>query len=395
MFLAGANRTMRILYFSRSVPPGASGSAIITANLAKQFSPEEMVVIGAWFIGSPPVRWEPHWPRILYATLHPADAWRGGRFIRWIQFPWLLLRALWAARHCDTLLATYPDEIYLMAAYFTSVILGRPLYLYFHNTYLEHDRGNLFAEWLQPRVFARARHTFVMSRGMVDLYQGYYPDLDCSPLVHSFNEALPQSPDAEMLAQAHSPLRLALSGGVNASNIGAVRRMAQVVRALPAAHMKVYTKTNLGYLAKVGIEGRAFTITTVSRDVLLDELGQADIVFLPHGFSETETEEEIQTIFPTRTIEYLICGRPILAHLPAGCFLVGFLREHDCALLVTEPDTDALRQAVEQLRGDAALRQRLVANALKAAHQFHAPQVAARLRQVLQTGNVEFSPGVS
>ncbi|MBZ0297928.1 MAG: glycosyltransferase [Anaerolineae bacterium] len=386
---------MRILYFSRSVPPGASGSAIITANLAKQFSPEEMVVIGAWFIGSPPVRWERRWPRIIYATLHPADGWRGGRAIRWIQFPWLLLRALWAARRCDTILATYPDEIYLMAAYFTSVITGRPLYLYFHNTYLEHDRGNLFAEWLQPRAFARARHTFVMSKGMVALYHRYYPDLDCSPLVHSFNEDLPQPVDTQALAQTHSPLQVALSGGVNASNIGAVRHMAQVIKALPDAHMKVYSKTNLGYLANVGIEGPDFTITTVSRDVLLDELGQADIVFLPHGFSETETEEEIQTIFPTRTIEYLICGRPILAHLPADCFLADFLREHDCALLVTEPDTEALQAAVERLRNEADLRQRLVANALKAARQFHAPQVAARLREVLQTGNVELSAELS
>lgn len=379
--MARADRGMKVLYVSRSVPPGVSGSAIISGNLAKQFSPAEMTVIGAWFLGSPPVRWQADWPRIIYATINPADGWRGGRLLRWLQFPWLLLRLWWAARDCDTILATYPDEIYLMAAYLVSLLADKPLYLYFHNTYLEHDRGNLFAEWLQPRVFARARHTFVMSRGMVGLYRRSYPDLSCSPLVHTFNEDVPPLRQFDPAAPLNSPLRLALSGGVNASNIGAVEQMARVVRTTPDVRMTVYSRTNPASLARVGIEGERFTVTTVSRDVLLDELGRADVVFLPHGFSEAETIEEIQTIFPTRTIEYLICGRPILAHVPYDCFLADFLRGHDCALLVTE--AEALPDALQQLREDAALRERLVANALAAARQFHAPAVAARLRAVL------------
>ena len=266
---------MKVLYVSRSVPPGASGSAIITGNLAKQFGPAEMTVIGAWFLGSPPVRWQADWPRIIYATLNPEDGWRGGRLLRWLQFPWLLLRMWWAARDCDVILATYPDEIYLMAAYLVSLLLDKPLYLYFHNTYLEHDRGNLFAEWLQPRVFARARHTFVMSRGMVGLYRRSYPDLSCSALVHTFSEDVPALRQFNPGEPLNSPLRLALSGGVNASNIGAVEQMARAVRTTPDVRMTVYSRTNPAYLARVGIEGERFTaphivISTGGRPALPD-----------------------------------------------------------------------------------------------------------------------------
>ena len=86
---------------------------------------------------------------------------------------------------------------------------------------------------------------------------------------------------------------------------------------------------------------------------------------------------------PTRTIEYLLCGRPILAHAPADWYLTRFLKQHDCALLVTEPSVSALLQAVEQLRADQALRARLVRNALRAAKMFDARRVARILRSHL------------
>jgi glycosyltransferase involved in cell wall biosynthesis len=95
------------------------------------------------------------------------------------------------------------------------------------------------------------------------------------------------------------------------------------------------------------------------------------------------SDAEYQTIFPTKTIEYLICGRPILAHTPPNCFLTRFLQQWDCALIVEEPTVDAVVAAIARLRSDKALRDRLVGNALKAAEQFQAEHVAAHLRKML------------
>ncbi|MBI5667999.1 MAG: glycosyltransferase [Chloroflexi bacterium] len=378
----------KILYLSRSVPPGASGSSVITANLARQFTPGEMVIIGAYFVGSPPVEWQPEWPRLIHATIHPPDGWRGGRWLRWLQWPWLVLLGLWVClrQQCQVILGTYPDEVYLLAAYVISLLTGRPLLLYFHNTYLEQPRGNIMAGWLQPRVFKRARHMFVMSRAMQDLYRRYYPDLSCTPLVHSFNEPLPNSQALPATDTVQHPLRLALSGSVNASNEGAVAHLAQALAALPDTELWLYSRTNPAYLRQLGIDGPRFRLTTVSRDHLIQELQQADILFLPHGFSDRESVEEIETVFPSRTIEYLISGRPILAHVPEKCYIADFLREHQCALLVTQPE--ALVEAINRLRSDRGLRRQLVANALRAAHQFHGPVVASHLRNVIQSSEV-------
>ena len=106
------------------------------------------------------------------------------------------------------------------------------------------------------------------------------------------------------------------------------------------------------------------------------------MVLLPHIFQyPAAAHDEYRTIFPTKTIEYLISGRPILAHSPADSFLTQFLKENDCALVVDEPDVGMLRAAIERLRSDNELRDRLVRNALRTARMFQAPHVAAEFRK--------------
>jgi len=131
-----------------------------------------------------------------------------------------------------------------------------------------------------------------------------------------------------------------------------------------------------------GFTGTNISIETVPYDQLLERMGEADIVIHPHGFHGPMEEHEYQTIFPTKTIEYLLCKRPILAHLPGDCFLAEFYREYDCALIVDEPTIEALERGLEKLCQED-LRRRLVDNALKAARQFYAPLVADQFRQTL------------
>ncbi|MBE2270380.1 MAG: hypothetical protein IAE80_19245, partial [Anaerolinea sp.] len=120
-----------------------------------------------------------------------------------------------------------------------------------------------------------------------------------------------------------------------------------------------------------------------SRDVLIEKLREADVLLLLHGFTDTNTELEIRTIFPTKTIEYMLSGRPIIALLPGDCFLAEFLRRHDCAVLVTENDAEQLTAAIREVQANTALRERLVRNALCVVQQFSAPHVAAVLRSVM------------
>ncbi len=381
------NKFPKTLLLSRSVPPAPSGSAVIIANLARQFGSEEMVIIGSYYPGAPPVEWKIDWPRLIYANAQPPWNWRGARWIRWGQWPLLLLRAFWTlvTDRCQVILAVFPDESFLLASYVLARLTGKPFYVYFHNTFSELRPGSRFARWLQPRVFARAQHVFVMSEGMREFYRVKYPDLSCTPLVHSFNEELPD-PEEVALPPLSRPLQLALFGNVNASNREAAGRVALLANTTPDANLTILTGSPPSFLKSLGFNGDNISIETVSRDLLLGRLSNADVIVLPHGFYGAAPDEEVATIFPTRTIEALICQRPILAHMPGDCFLARFLRRHDCALIVDEPSVDAMRKGLERLRADGELRHRLVSNALVAARQFQAPLVATHLRKVIQGG---------
>lgn len=375
----------KILLMSWSVPPGTTGSAVIVANLAKQFSRHEMVVVGEKPSSSPPVAWKEDWPEIKYVTRALPPTARGARWWRWCQLPLLIVASWYVARthRCSDVLVVFPNREFLFAGYLTARFTKARLYPYFHNTFLEQcgTRGLQYrlARWLQERVFKRASHVFLMSDGMVDLYRRRYPKVPCSSLVHSFNEDIP---DWSPPPQPQTPMRFVMSGNINASCADAASRLCTALGQIES-RLTILSGTPPGYLTSLGILRPGVTYDTVSRDLLLGRLAEADIVLLAHGFTGGLSVEEYETIFPTKTIEYLICGRPILAHAPPHCFLTRFLREHACALVVDTPSVDAVLDAAERLRTDAELRASLVRKALRTAKLFQGSRVGVQLRGVL------------
>ena len=370
----------KILLLSWRVPPDLTGASIVVMNLAQQFTRDKMIVAGEKPFGKTAFRWRPEWPEIVYVQSMWPVTNRGLRWWRMIQFPRLVWNCLRLVRRhkVGTMVVVLPSAQFLFAGYLVARWTGCRFYPYFHNTYYECRQGleRRFAAWLQKRVFASAEHVFVMSEGMSELYQERYPGVAQTPLLHTFNEALP----AAEMRPLGSPLRFAFAGNVNQSCEDAMVRLAGAVLECPGARLSIISGTPRRHLENLGLLGERTSHETVPRDAMLRRLAEADVVLLPHGLTGPDSREEYLTIFPTKTIECLICGRPILAHCTAGSFLARFLRENDCALVVDEPDVAALREAITKLRTDADLRLRLVRNALKTAERFQASRVAEELR---------------
>jgi glycosyltransferase involved in cell wall biosynthesis len=344
-----------------------------------------MILAGERSPDGMPFVWNSEWPRIEYLI----EGWpmmrRGGRWRRRLLFPLLLVRCIRLVQRyqCDAILAVFPRAGFLLTAYLTSLWTGAKLYPYFHNTYVENSRGLglYFARWLQSRVFAEAEHVFVMSEGMAELYRERYPELQCSPLVHSFNGELP---DFTPLLEPHVPLRLLICGSIHENCFDATVRICQAVAQLDDASLTFISGSPPLDLQAMGLLREGDRHETVPHGEVVKRMGEADIVILPHGFTGNFSPEEYRTIFPGRTIEYLLCGRPILAHSPPGSYLTRFLQEQQCALVVDEPSTAALLEAIARLRTDSRLRTELVRNALRAAERFYAPRVAKTLRDHLE-----------
>lgn len=381
----------RVLLLSRSVPPAMSGAAAVVGNLARQFTRDEMVIGGELPADAQPADWGSGSPELAYVIRGWPATRRGARWWRLVQLPLLVLRCLrLAQRHrCTAIVVVFPKAEFLLAAYITAAWTGAKLFPYFHNTYLENCEGldRRFAAWLQGRVFRTAAHVFVISEGMVELYRERYPGLRCSALLHSFNQDIPTFTPPP---SPGSPVRLMLSGNINESCRDATARVCEAVARLDDASLTILSATPRAVLERLGLLSNGVRHETPL--ALLPRLREADILVLPHGFTGAYAPEEYRTIFPTRTIEYLLAERPILAHLPADCYLARFLREHDCALLVEEASAEAVIGGIARLRSDGELRSRLVRNALRAAERFQAPRIAATLRARLQAAAEAGSP---
>jgi glycosyltransferase involved in cell wall biosynthesis len=284
-------------------------------------------------------------------------------------------------RHnCGGILCIFPDEQMLYASRRAAIQTGLPYFTHFHNVYRENRHGfaKRIADYLQPRVFARSSIVFVMSSGMQHGWEQVYPDVKFVPLTHTNSDPVPDYSPAP--AWPADRIRLGFLGSINDSNLDALGRIRTLVREHDDLELNIYSNAKPWYLDKMGLSGERVTASSPSDAALMSELQKNDVLVLPHGFAGGLAPIEYATIFPTRTVPYLLSLRPILAHSPGHSFLNHWLRQHDCAEIVDTADLTQLRQRLDWLRQNPARREELVRNALQAVRQFDAARVAQDFR---------------
>lgn len=378
-----------ILLVSWTVFPAPSGSSFIVSNLAREFEKDEMLLVGEKPARARPEDWPVDAPEIVHLGRR---FWprKGGRFLRWLRwfyFPVLVWRLDRLAREmgAESVVAVFPDEYYMLAAYLVARRRGLPFLPWFHNTFLENRSGlrRRLANRLQPRFFSAADRVLVISDGMAEALDEIYPETQFVPLVHGFDlpPSLPEPADFSM-----RPLRLVFTGHLNASCFDATARLARVLVDRDDVELHTYSSTSESIFARAGLRGdNVIHHGIVPLDRLMREIAASHVNILPHGLEGARSDVEFRTIFPTRTIPLLYSGRPILAHSPPDSFLTRFLRERDCALIVDQPDEARIERALERIAHDESCRDRLVRNAWDASRLFDVRRVADRLRDLVAT----------
>jgi glycosyltransferase involved in cell wall biosynthesis len=301
------------------------------------------------------------------------------------QWPLLFLVGLYWQRRfrAAEILVCYPDIRFLVAGLCLSKLRRIPYSLYFHNTLSDNMERRPWVRRLEARAVRSAKHVFAISPSLVRILSARYPAVRVSLLPHAMTADAPSS-DEIALRPIGRPIRLAFAGSINESCAEAAGRMFEVVRRNLDLELMVYSGMERESLERLGCRGRGITIARVRQEELLDKLRGADVLLHPHGFTGALAPAEYKTIFPTKTVDYLAVGRPILAHLPEEGVLSDFYREHDCALQVHESSVEAIERGLRALtRGDDEIRIRLSRNALRASREFDGTRVADLLRRKL------------
>ena len=382
---------MKILLVSWSVLPNKGGSSIIVESLAKNFAADEMVVLGSKeFSQNTQVerpagiaRFEYFWSELYFMG-------RGYRYFIWfrkLRFRPLIkkIKQLIRDEKITHVIGVYPNPFYCHAACIAAKEMNIPFSSYFHNTYIENKAiTDKNAPQIQQEIFDQSEHIFVMSKGMQKFYEEQYGLKKFVPLVHTFN----RYPDATKLSGLpganKKTYKLVAIGNFNESNLDATRRLIAAIKNNPKYTLSVFT-----HVPKILLKNRGLDVESidyqgfVNPDEVHERLQDYDICVLTHGFTGGYGEVEYRTIFPTRTIPFLLSGKPIFAHSPQGSFLNDFILENNCAELVDVADEKMIVAGLDKIANDVEYQKKLAAASKKTAELFHGPKVVEKLKSTL------------
>ena len=391
-----APRARRVLVTASTLPPMAGGSAKMLRNLLAPFPSGSLVYVRGNNDMFPEAQDAPLGPAV--AVDMPNVFRRRGsrislsRYLEYLWVPWSAWRMARVARRekVSAVFANYPFGFFLVAAWLAAKSLRLPLFVYMHSLWEETTDASVdgwMAHRLEPRIFRDAAAVYAPTRFAIEHYRRKH-GLEVRLLPHTVNldDAGPEGGAGRK--NEEGPHRILFTGGVYNMNRDALLQMVEAVEKLGPSpdgrdvRLVVCAPNDPAVLAGIGVRGDRVETRFVDSRTAMRLQKEADILYLPLAF-DTPWKDEVRTVYPTKAVEYLVSGTPILLHAPGDSYTVHEAREMGWALVVDRQDGAALQGAIARLLTDRPLREELAAGARSAAEGRDANRIAAGLARDL------------
>lgn len=382
----------RTLIVSWHWPPANRASANVLSNLFQHAPPDQFRVLTRRMNESdgdrataPALRTE----RLTWPL--PDD--RPVRFRTWFAEVRTLARALRAAWriHRDwnvqCVLSVYPTRYGLLSGWLAGKALGVTHVAYMHDLL----RETLITSSRLKRAFWSAVDTWILrgSRRVLVPTQEHADHYAGRGIKHAWvlphtaagscgdtdleSEPLP----AASLDAGGCALHLVYSGAIYEPHTDAVEALIRAARSRADVGLRFLSKP------QPLLEGQDVQWLPPSR--VREALSHADACVVALGW-KTPYPDEIRVCFPSKILDYLQAGKPILAIVPGGCFVDRLVRETGCGLCVNSPDPLDIQHALRMLM-DVARRQEYARNAALALARFEPHLWMQRLGALLSGRN--------
>jgi glycosyltransferase involved in cell wall biosynthesis len=212
----------------------------------------------------------------------------------------------------------------------------------------------------------------VLSDALHDLYLRKY-GIESTVIPHIVDDDSASSASARDLPPGVEPGRFALfSGDVYGMNADSLRRLVHVVKEGFRGRLQIVIsgQKTKDELRTLGIEPNVVVVGT-PRETLLALQKHAAVLLAPLAF-DSPFPDDVNTALPTKVIEYLVAGPPILVHAPPGSFLEERASAGGWAAVVSSTSEEELHSTIARLLDDHDLRDNLGIRAREASRAYSA-----------------------
>lgn len=336
----------RTLIISWHWPPANRASASVIANLFRSADERSFSAItrdlpapnDAEQTDPPPI------PTARVGWLLSDDCDRGWR--TWLASMVACVRMVLAARRMHRIapyrkiMGIYPHKFGILAAWLTSCVTGAPLVLWMHDLFAETLITNsrikrAFWTWVDRKALARAELILTPTREFADHYKNRGVN-NVWVLPHCRDPRILPAP----IAKQSDVLRIAYSGSAYQAHLDGLRDLIGTIDVRSDARLDLFTNP---------IDGVPASRTKwLSRADVIDRLSDCDLLAVVLG-RDTPYPAEIRGCFPSKIVDYLAVGRPILAIVPPGSFVERLIRESGCGVAVTSYRRADINNAIDRL----------------------------------------------
>jgi glycosyltransferase involved in cell wall biosynthesis len=369
----------KILVISDWAPPMIDGPSIILGNILREFDPDKLVLFvrrrnkerNVFFKSGNELNVKRY--SIFIPSSYASKFSLLRRFYRLAEafsFPLTVIKglAIILKEKPDCILATSnpPHGHFMIAAYIMSKVSGKSLLYYIFDDLEEFSSGRLYkylTKYFEPRMFKHASKIIVMDEYLAEHYEKKY-GLRCKVLHHSVN-LKNREKTSEVDAAGGNIYRILFSGYISRYNLDAILNLKNAIKSINHnIQFVMYTPRNEKTLMEMGILGKGIICSHIPYAAIGRELKKADLLFLPLSF-ENSKSIIVKSAFPSKTMDYLAAGRPVLIHAPCDCFIVDYARQNKFAEVITDNSSDSLARAIESLIKDSDKQHELIKHSFK------------------------------
>ena len=372
----------KTLFLTIAYPPNPTASAVVNRHLVDQFDPKSFVVITGFFPGAKraevPKEVRTHFI-YLSAEFFSSKIHRIIARIQRFTIP-IFLNIYIGLVKPARIIITYPDLYWLDLCSAVAIKKKIPFIPYLHDTVVEATYGRAKEEQakeVQERIFSKAYNIAVMSEGMKTLYERKY-NLPSVAWEHIY-------PESPVPFTGQKDNRAHWSGDVYEINYRSVVRLNNVLEKMGMQFSISNGKTR-EQLKAFGITGDHLQkVFYPKRADYLTQLSASKILLLGLNYADecTVHEDELASIFSTKTPEYLGSDSLIVYHGPKHYFLAKFLLENDCGIVIDTKDENELFIQLKNITDNYSNYLQKIKNATSTLSVFNAGKVAQKLINTL------------